>query len=78
MKKKLELEESCSHCEYSQEIFDGDYYICKKKGVMDPNGLCNSFCFDPLKIKVSVRKIPNFIPLGDMMSLTNNKKEEAK
>ena len=78
MKKKQEFERSCSLCEYSQEIFGGDYYICRKKGVMDPNGLCSSFCFDPLKIKVSVRKIPNFTPLSNIISLTSDKKEEAE
>lgn len=78
MKKKREFEESCSLCEYSAEIFGGDYYICRKKGVMDPNGLCSSFCFDPLKIKVSVRKIPKFTPIKDMTILYSDTKEEAK
>ena len=75
MKKKYDFEENCSHCEYSQEIFDGEYYICKKKGVMDPNGICKSFCFDPLKIKVSVRKIPQFTPFDGMIQLNKNEEE---
>ena len=75
MKKKYDFEENCSHCEYSQEIFDGEYYICKKKGVMVPEGICKSFCFDPLKIKVSVRKIPQFAPFEGMISLNKNEEE---
>ena len=75
MKRNQDYEEGCYLCEHSQEIFGGDYYICKKKGVVDPNGLCNAFCFDPLKIKVSVRKIPSITPLADMMSVTTEKKE---
>ena len=62
MKKKKDFESSCSLCEHSEEIFGGDYFICKKKGIMDPSGVCSSFCFDPLKIKVSVKKIPKFTP----------------
>lgn len=77
MKKKQDWEESCSLCEYSQEIFGGDYFICKKKGVVEPNGCCRAFCFDPLKIKVSVRKIPKFTPLDDMLSISSEKKEKA-
>ena len=78
MKKISELDEGCYLCEHSHEIFGGEYYMCKKKGVMDPNGLCRSFCFDPLKIRVSVQKIPKFSPLGDMMPLAYDKKEKAE
>ncbi len=74
MKKKQEFEKSCSLCEYSEEIFDGEYFICKKKGIVEPNGICSSFCFDPLMIKVSVRKIPEFKPIPDTL-YDNNKKE---
>ena len=63
MKHTSELEKSCSLCEYSEEIFGGDYFICKKKGIMESCDLCGAFCFDPLKIKVSVRKIPKFQPI---------------
>lgn len=74
MKKRTDLEECCALCEHSQEISDGDYCICRKKGVMEPSGLCKSFCFDPLKIKVSVRKIPKFTPLGDILNISTSKK----
>ena len=78
MKKRMDLEENCALCEHSQEILDGDYCICKKKGVMEPGGTCKAFCFDPLKIKVSVRKIPKFTLLDSVASLTGKNKEEAK
>lgn len=76
--KKKDFEKSCSLCEYSQEIFGGEYCICKKKGIMDPSAHCRAFCFDPMKIKVSVRKIPKFTPLSDLMGISDTKKEEAK
>ena len=62
MKKNQEFEKACSLCEHSEELFGGDYFICKKKGIMDPEGLCSAYCFDPLKIKVTVKKIPKFTP----------------
>ncbi len=63
MAKKRDFDRSCSLCEHGQEIFNGEYCICKKKGVVDPGGVCSRFVFDPLKIKVSVRKIPEFCPI---------------
>ena len=68
MKKNQEFERSCSLCEHSEELFGGDYFICKKTGIMDPGGHCSSFCFDPLKIKVSVKKIPSFTPFFGFQS----------
>ena len=64
--KKKDFERSCVLCEHGREIFDGEYCICKKKGVVSPTGVCSKFCFDPLKVKVSVRKIPKFQPLGEI------------
>ena len=62
MKKFDEYEKCCSLCEHSEEVFGGDYYICKKKGVVEPDGFCRAFRFDPLMIRVSVQKIPEFKP----------------
>lgn len=78
MKKRTDLERTCALCEHSEEIFGGDYFICKKKGIMEPGKYCRAFCFDPLKIKVSVRKIPKFTPPKEFLSPDENKKEEAK
>lgn len=60
MKKINDQECVCALCEYGQEIFDGEYCICKIKGVTSPTAHCRRFCFDPLKMKVCVRKIPEF------------------
>ena len=68
MKKNKKFDEACELCEHSQEIFDGEYCICRKKGVVSPDDCCSSFYFDPLKIKVSVRKIPEFHPLPEWIN----------
>ncbi|MBR3836552.1 MAG: hypothetical protein IKJ74_00260 [Clostridia bacterium] len=66
MAKKRELERSCILCENGQEIYEGEYCICKIKGVMSPDGSCRHFQFDPLKLKVSVQKLPEFHPVTDL------------
>lgn len=76
MKKKQNFEKCCSLCEHSEEIFGGEYFICKKKGIVEPDGLCSAFCFDPLMIKVSVRKIPEFKPIP--VTVPDNEKKETK
>ncbi len=76
MKKKQNFERSCSLCENSEEIFGGEYFICKKRGIVEPDGLCSAFCFDPLMIKVSVRKIPEFKPIP--VNIANDEKKETK
>ena len=59
---KKKWEKSCVLCEHGQEILEGEYCICTKKGVMEPGASCSRFRFDPLKIKVSVQKLPEFHP----------------
>ena len=59
-KQKYDYERACVLCEYGQEISQGEYCICKKKGIVLPGDSCSRFQFDPLKIKVSVSKIPEF------------------
>ena len=58
--KKNKVERSCALCEHGEEIFCGEWCICKKKGVTSPTDSCSRFQFDPLKVKISVRKIPQF------------------
>jgi len=60
MKSKNVPEQICALCEYSEDIFQGEYCICKKKGVVNPSDSCSRFQLNPLKIKVQVRKIPKF------------------
>ena len=64
-KQKIGYECACVLCEYAQEISQGEYCICTKKGVVLPDDSCRHFQFDPLKIKVSVSKIPEFKPFLD-------------
>lgn len=59
----MDIEKSCSVCEHAEEIFCGEYCVCKKKGVVLPTDLCSAFFFDPLKVKVTVQKIPKFTPI---------------
>ena len=69
---KQDYDQFCSLCEFSEALLDGEYYICKKKGVVGALDTCRAFCFDPLKVKVSVRKIPKFHPIPPIL------KEETK
>ncbi|MBR2615088.1 MAG: hypothetical protein IKC69_00205 [Clostridia bacterium] len=73
---KRKLERACALCEYGREIQEGEYCICEKKGVVDPTSHCSKFRFDPLKIKVSVKKLPEFCPWDGKK--TDTKKEEAE
>lgn len=65
MKTKPNWDECCSQCELATEIMQGEYFVCRKKGVVEPGEVCRHFTFDPLKMKVSVSKIPSFIPLTE-------------
>ena len=60
MKRYNDYDKSCSLCEYANEISQGELCICRKKGIVTPGEVCSRFQLDPLKIKVSVRKLPKF------------------
>lgn len=62
-KKQKNIEHDCAHCENAEEIFGGEFCLCSKRGVVSPSDVCSKFVFDPLKVKVSVRKIPQFHPI---------------
>ncbi len=68
MKHKNTFEENCAVCEYAQEIFGGEYCICKKKGIVLPHEKCRKFCFDPLRVKMSVRKAPEFPSIPNFLN----------
>ena len=57
---KKNWERACALCESGHKIESGEYCICNKKGVVSPDFCCRKFRFDPLKIEVSVPKIPTF------------------
>jgi len=72
MKTKFQYEKNCAHCENGQPIFNKEYCICSKKGVTDPGDVCSGFVFDPLKVQVSVRRIPKFTPIPDLEEKNNS------
>lgn len=74
--KKRDYDKICSQCEFSEKLVDGEFYICKKKGVVEALDHCGAFCFDPMKLRVSVRKIPKFEPIPSVFG--EDVKKEAK
>ncbi len=60
-----EFDRICALCEYSHKISGGEYFVCRKKGVVAPDNVCRKFTFDPLKMEVSPQRLP---PLTDPFS----------
>ena len=54
-----ESERVCALCEYSHKISGGEYFVCRKKGVVPPDHVCRKFTFDPLKMEVSPVRMPS-------------------
>ena len=42
------MEPQCAYCRRGKTV-DGKTVLCRKKGVMPPEGSCPSFRYDPLK-----------------------------
>lgn len=61
---KYKGEAQCDLCENAQCIEEGTLCICKIRGIVSPDDMCRKFVFDPLKLKVSVPKLPSFSPLA--------------
>lgn len=49
MKPKAEISKQCSLCEVGRPSPDGKSVLCIKHGIMPLDGVCHSFCYDPLK-----------------------------
>ena len=53
MKKKLinkdAYEPACKLCRYGRLNPEGDTVLCVKKGLVDPDGKCRRYDYDPLK-----------------------------
>lgn len=45
---KKRIEKSCSYCAYCTKLNE-DQALCIKKGVVDLNGKCRKFLYDPCK-----------------------------
>lgn len=42
------MERSCQYCRYSTKL-DEEHLLCAKKGVVEPEGECRRFRYDPFK-----------------------------
>ena len=53
MKKRLlnkkKYPPSCSHCRHGRLAPDGGSVLCVKKGIVETDGKCRSYAYDPLK-----------------------------
>lgn len=53
MKKRLlnkkKYPPSCSHCRHGRIAPDGGSVLCVKKGIVETDGKCRSYTYDPLK-----------------------------
>lgn len=53
MKSKLlnknAYEAVCKNCKYGRLSPDGENVLCVKKGVVEPDGKCRRYSYDPLK-----------------------------
>lgn len=53
MKKKLlnknAYESVCRNCRHGRLSPEGDTVLCLKKGIVDPDGVCRRYSYDPLK-----------------------------
>ncbi|MBP5288368.1 MAG: hypothetical protein J6Z79_00660 [Clostridia bacterium] len=56
----------CDLCEYAQPINEGESCVCKLRGIVSPDDACGKFRFDPLKMKVSLPKLPDFSALANL------------
>ncbi len=46
---KKKYPEICLNCFYGRIPKDKESILCEKKGIVDPNGKCHSYRYDPLK-----------------------------
>ena len=53
MKKKLinkgQYEDACKNCRFGRLNPDSSAVLCTKKGIVDPDGKCFRYSYDPLK-----------------------------
>ena len=45
---RKKIERSCAYCEYGARL-DEEQVLCMKKGIVDPQGKCRKFSYDPCK-----------------------------
>lgn len=57
---RKKITRSCLYCAHGAKIGDGDQVVCVKKGVVDADGGCHRFRYDPLKRTPPRRKAIDF------------------
>ena len=66
-RKNIDIDRICEKCEFSTEICDDFYVLCKKRGVVPAGHHCRKFIYDPLKRNPG--KIPNVaLPDTDLLA----------
>ncbi len=48
---KEDIPEICANCQHSTEISGMEYFLCEKKGVVEPTDNCKKYKFDIFKYK---------------------------
>ena len=43
------IEPKCEYCACGTRSVDGKMVLCTKRGIMEPQGKCRKFAYDPLK-----------------------------
>lgn len=62
-KKETDYTPCCALCDSSSKISDSKDYICSKKGIVNEDGICRKFLYDPLK------RIPYKVPAVDFSNI---------
>jgi hypothetical protein len=48
---KDDIPKICANCQFATEISGMEYFICEKKGVVEPTDNCRKYKFDIFKYK---------------------------
>lgn len=51
----LQNEKVCRLCEHGRLSYDKSAVVCMKKGVVDPDGFCGKYVYDPLKRQPKIK-----------------------
>ena len=54
------IEKSCGYCLFATELAGGTNLLCRRKGVLENDGACRRFKYDPIKRKPKKTKIQAF------------------
>ena len=47
----------CALCEYSHKISGGEYFVCRKKGVVAPDNVCRKFTLVSKSVQLSAKAL---------------------